>query len=322
MIIGGRTLTLRRAIVLVVVLGLLAPASLISGYSWFKQYHDGIRTQTEELLHQNAEILSNGMQEPLWNLNQESGNALVEAMMARNEDIVRIEVRDNALGVFVSGERLERRAGFTATTDKPVIYRGDTIGSVKIEVGSARLRKVIVKGMLESMAEVMAQAVLSIVLILMVLERRLVSPLERLGAGAERLASRQLDVPFTWRRLDEIGMLSRRLEDTRISLRRLFEELAHKNRKLEEDIDKRMRVEQELYEREERFRVLVEQSPIAIIEWDSDCKVVEWNAAAERIFGYRREQAIGQHVSFIIPNASRESVERAFRRLTAGKSDS
>ncbi|MGH8808098.1 MAG: PAS domain-containing sensor histidine kinase, partial [Noviherbaspirillum sp.] len=45
-------------------------------------------------------------------------------------------------------------------------------------------------------------------------------------------------------------------------------------------------------------------------------------AAAERIFGYRREQAIGQHVSFIIPNASRESVERAFRRLTAGKSDS
>jgi PAS domain S-box-containing protein len=322
MIINGRTLTLRRAIVLVVVLGLLAPATLISGYSWFKQYRDDIRIQTEELLEQNADILSNGMQEPLWNINQESGNALLEAMMSRKEDIVRIEVRDNALGVFVSGERPERRIGFTATTEKPVVYRGSTIGSVKIEVGSNRLRAIMMKDLLESMTAVVAQAVLSIVLILILLDRRLVRPLQRLGAGAERLASRQLDVPFTWQRLDEIGMLSRRMEDTRISLRKLFEELDRKNRELEQDIDKRKRVEQELYEREERFRALVEQSPIAIIEWDSKLQVIEWNTAAERIFGYPREQAIGRHASFIIPNASREAVNAAFNRLTSGKGDS
>ena len=317
-----RTLTLRRAIVLVVVLGLLAPALLISGYSWFKQYRDDIRKQTEELLEQNADILSNGMQEPLWNINQESGNALLEAMMSRKEDIVRIEVRDNALGVFVSGERPERRVGYTATTEKPVVYRGSTIGSVKIEVGSTRLRAIMMKDLLESMAAVLAQAVLSIALILILLDRRLVRPLQKLGTGAERLANRQLDVPFTWQRLDEIGMLSRRMEDTRISLRKLFEEVDRKNRELEQDIDKRKRVEQELYEREERYRALVEQSPIAIIEWDSKLQVIEWNAAAERIFGYAREQAIGRHASFIIPNASREAVNATFNRLTAGKGDS
>jgi len=322
MIISGRTLTLRRAIVIVVVLGLLAPALLISGYSWFKQYRDDIRKQTAELLEQNADILSNGMQEPLWNINQESGNALLEAMMSRQEDIVRIEVRDNALGVFVSGERPERRVGYTATTEKPVVYRGSTIGSVKIEVGSTRLRAIMMKDLLESMAAVLAQAVLSIALILILLDRRLMRPLQRLGSGAERLASRQLDVPFTWQRLDEIGMLSRRMEDTRISLRKLFEELDRKNRELEQDIDKRKRVEQELYEREERYRALVEQSPIAIIEWDVKLQVIEWNAAAERIFGFPREQAIGRHASFIIPNASREAVNATFNRLTAGKGDS
>lgn len=322
MMLHRRTLTLRRAIVLVVVLGLLIPALLISGYSWFKQYNDGIRIQTEELLQQNADILSNGMQEPLWNINQESGNALLEAMMLRNEDIVRIEVRDNALGIFVSGERPERRIGFTAATERPVVYRGSTIGSVKIEVGSTRLRRILMKGLLESMAAVLAQAVLSIALILILLDRRLVRPLQRLGAGAERLANRQLDVPFTWNTLDEIGMLSRRMEDTRISLRKLFEELGLKNRELEQDIDKRKRIEQELYEREERFRVLVEHSPIAIIEWDSFHRVIEWNDAAERIFGYARAQAIGKHASFIIPDASREAVNAAFRKLAAGKGDS
>ncbi|WP_052452416.1 PAS domain S-box protein [Noviherbaspirillum autotrophicum] len=317
----GRTLTLRRAIVLMVMLGLLIPALLINGYSWFKRYNDDIRKQTEDLLQQNAAVLANGMQEPLWNLNHESGNALLEAMMSRNEDVVRIDVRDNALGVFAAGERPERRSGYTAATERPVLYHGSTIGSVQIEVGSARLRRIMIDDLLQSTIAVIAQAALSIVLILILLDRRLVRPLQRISLGAERLAARQLEVPFTWQRLDELGLLSRRMEDTRISLRKLFDELDRKNRELEQDIDQRKRVEQELHEREERFRVLVEQSPIAIIEWNSRYEVIEWNAAAENIFGHARAQAIGRHAGFIIPNASRDAVDAAFRKIVAGRSE-
>ncbi len=299
-----QTLTLRRAIVLVVVLGLLIPAVLIAVYSWYEVYDRDVHKRTQELLQQNAEVLANGMQEPLWNINTESGGALLDAMMTRNEDIVRIEVRDSALGVFVHEERPERRVGYTASTEKQVIYRGSVIGSIQIEVGSTRLRRVLVEGLMQQLAALAAQIVISIVLILILLEKRLVGPLQRLGKGAERLAGRELDIPFTWARLDEIGLLSRRLEATRISLRSLFDELDHKNRELEQDIDKRKRIEQELHEREARFRALVEQSPIAIIEWDSQHQVIEWNAAAERIFGYTRAQAIGQHASFINSSGS------------------
>ena len=317
-----RTLTLRRALILVVVLGLLVPALLISGYSWSRRFTEDIKKQTHELLHLDADILSNGMQEPLWNINQESGAALLDAMMARNEDIVRIKIRDNALGVFVAGERPERRIGYTASIEKPVTYRGSTIGSIEIEVGSTRLRKIMIDGLIDQMIAVAAQVVLSIALLLVLLEKRLVGPLQRLGKGADRLAERQLDVPFTWARLDEIGMLGRRLEDTRISLRKLFEELDQKNQELERDIDMRKHVEQELHEREQRFRVLVEQSPIAIIEWDSSYRVIEWNAAAERIFGYSREQAVGQHATFITPSdVAPEMVEEIFNRITTSTDD-
>jgi PAS domain S-box-containing protein len=299
-----QTLTLRRAIVLVVVLGLLIPAVLIAVYSWYEVYDRDVQKRTQELLQQNAEVLANGMQEPLWNINTESGGALLDAMMTRNEDIVRIEVRDSALGMFVHEERPERRVGYTASTEKQVIYRGSAIGSIQIEVGSTRLRRVLIESLTQQLAALAAQIVLSIVLILILLEKRLVGPLQRLGKGAERLAGRELDIPFTWARLDEIGLLSRRLEATRISLRSLFDELDQKNRELERDIDKRKRVEQELHEREARFRALVEQSPIAIIEWDSRHRVIEWNDAAERIFGYTRAQAIGQHASFINSSGS------------------
>lgn len=318
----GRTLTLRRAIILVVVLGLLIPALLISGYTWSIRYEDDIRKGTHELLEKNADILSNGMQEPLWNINQESGKSLLDAMMSRNEDIVRIEVRDNTLGTFVSGERAERRTNYTESTEKAVNYRGATIGMVKVEVGSARLRRNMIENLLQQLTAVIAQVVLSIILILILLERRLIRPLQRLGKGAERLAGRQLDIPFTWSRLDEIGLLSRRFDDTRISLRKLFDELDRKNIELEQDIIKRKLVEQELYEREQRYRALVEHSPIAIIEWDANCQVIEWNAAAETIFGFPREQAIGRHANFIIPHTERERVNEVFGKLIGGSGGS
>jgi PAS domain S-box-containing protein len=320
--ISGPTMTLRRAIMLVVVLALLVPDLLGGAYSWLKRYNEDIRQPTFELLEQNANILAIGMQEPLWNINQEAGKALAEAFLTRNEDIIRIEVRDNTLGIFVAGERAQRRVGFTASADKPVMHQGTSIGSVRLEVGSNRLRQAKFKGLAESMIVIAAQAVLSIVLILILLEKRLVSPLQRLRKGAERLANRELDEPFTWERPDEIGLLSRGMEDTRISLRRLFEELDRKNRELEQDIEKRSQTDKELRERDERFQVLVEQSPIAIIEWDPENKVHEWNDAAVRIFGYSRDQAFGRHASFMMPTADQEVMNARFHQYRAGAGDS
>ncbi|MEN3363943.1 MAG: hypothetical protein V7606_1217 [Burkholderiales bacterium] len=316
------TLTLRRAIVLVVAVGLLLPGVLGSAYSWLKINNEDLRRPTLELLEQHATVLAAGMREPLQHMNQESAKALLEAMLARNQDIVGVEVQGNVFGVFVAGERPERRVGFTATSHRPVTYDGSTIGSVRIEVGSNRLHDGMVKTLFESMIAVAAQAVLSAALILILLERRLLRPLQRLGQGAERLANRQLDEPFTWQRRDEIGLLARRLEETRISLRELFEELARKNRELKDDIDNRSRIKQELQEREARFRVLVEQSPIAIIEWDADYTVHEWNDAAERIFGYRRDEALGRHASFMMPHADQEVMNARFHQYRAGEGDS
>jgi PAS domain S-box-containing protein len=114
-------------------------------------------------------------------------------------------------------------------------------------------------------------------------------------------------------------MLSQRLESTRASLNELFQELAQKNTALEHDIAQRKRVEQRLFEREERFRVLVEYNPLAIIEWDKNYCVIEWNAAAENIFGYSRQQALGKHAGFIIPNLTKDEVDALFVKLIAGK---
>ncbi len=60
------------------------------------------------------------------------------------------------------------------------------------------------------------------------------------------------------------------------------------------DITDRKQTMVSLADREKRFRNLVEQSPLAVIEWDTQLNVLEWNEAAENIFGYTRDEAIGR----------------------------
>ena len=50
----------------------------------------------------------------------------------------------------------------------------------------------------------------------------------------------------------------------------------------------------ELQEQKRYFQSLLEISPTAIVITDLDSKIVSWNPAAERLFGYSVEEAVGQ----------------------------
>ena len=56
---------------------------------------------------------------------------------------------------------------------------------------------------------------------------------------------------------------------------------------------------------EERFRGLVESSPDALVITDRGGVIVMVNAQTEQLFGYRREELIGQAVEILVPERSR-----------------
>jgi PAS domain S-box-containing protein len=63
------------------------------------------------------------------------------------------------------------------------------------------------------------------------------------------------------------------------------------------DITERKRAEEAAQEAHQRLLFHVENSPLAVIEWDSDFRVSRWSASAERLFGWKAEEVIGKHVS-------------------------
>ncbi|MGH9882301.1 MAG: PAS domain-containing sensor histidine kinase, partial [Pyrinomonadaceae bacterium] len=70
------------------------------------------------------------------------------------------------------------------------------------------------------------------------------------------------------------------------------------------DVTERKLAEEEARKAHQRLMFHVENSPLAVIEWDSDFRVSRWSEAAERLFGWKAEEVLGKHVSdwhFVLP---------------------
>jgi PAS domain S-box-containing protein len=63
------------------------------------------------------------------------------------------------------------------------------------------------------------------------------------------------------------------------------------------DTSERKRVEEAAQEAHQRLAFHVENSPLAVIEWDSDFRVSRWSTSAERLFGWKPDEVLGKHVS-------------------------
>ncbi len=74
-------------------------------------------------------------------------------------------------------------------------------------------------------------------------------------------------------------------------------------------------VEQALRASEDRFRVLVESATDAIILADHGGYIISWNNAAERVFGYSKEEALGRPLTVLMPERYRQAHEQGLARL-------
>ncbi|HTC99669.1 MAG TPA: PAS domain S-box protein, partial [Bradyrhizobium sp.] len=71
--------------------------------------------------------------------------------------------------------------------------------------------------------------------------------------------------------------------------------------------------------RERLFSAVVESSSDAIITNALNGTITGWNLAAERVFGYSEQEAVGQHISLVVPPHRLDEIADLLRRVTKGE---
>ncbi len=145
--------------------------------------------------------------------------------------------------------------------------------------------------------------------------RWIVGPIERLSKAAEALSRGEWDSTALDARLmasversDEVGILARSFNRMADQLEESFTTLEDR---VEAAIADKTQLISSLKKSQQKLALHLYQTPLGAIEWNLNFEVAEWNLSAERIFGYNRLEAVGQHgVDLIVPENAKEYVRQ------------
>ena len=157
-------------------------------------------------------------------------------------------------------------------------------------------------------------AVLAAASLAVLLARSLTRPIGRLTRAVEAIGSgRSVDIPVD--ASGETGVLAR-------AFAQMVEETRAKTAALEREIEEHRRTEvarSHHAARESLFSAAVESSDDAIVMQTLDAVITGWNPAAERLYGYSAEEAIGKSTAIIVPPDRREQGKDYRRRIARGE---
>ena len=257
-------LSIYGALLLVVFGGLVLPAIVGSYLLIGVQEQKAARTALDEDLQRNADILALGMQESLWNMNAESARLLGESVM-RDPAVLHIRVSGQADSAFMDIHSAHPAGGAVYRAERDILVRGERIGRILVEMDDARSQQEL-RGKQSNYALVLAgQLAISLALIVLFLNKRLLSPLRTLMNFSDRLSHGDFETPLELRGRDELGRLGSQMEQMRVAIKQLFEDIG---------------------QREERFRTIVTQVPGAVFRVRPGGPIEFVSDAIEEISGF------------------------------------
>jgi len=74
-----------------------------------------------------------------------------------------------------------------------------------------------------------------------------------------------------------------------------------------------------LHSTDKILAAIVESTDDAIIAKNPDGTIIAWNPAAEKMYGYTSAEAIGQHISLIVPEEKQDELCHIMHQILAGK---
>ncbi|MBB3221837.1 response regulator [Pseudoduganella umbonata] len=322
----------RRDIVLRLAVSIfLAVALSTAAYTTYavRTLHAEAELQLQERSERLVTVLSQALARPLFDINGAAITSVVDAMRATPEVLMLRVLAPNGteLAGFGTGKY---GAASAITVHRDISFqdgaRNYKVGAIDLTYSRRETDQALQRQLLNALMVNLLLA-LTIVGSVFVVARKAVRPFGDIQKSLEKLAQGKTDIQLSGiGRADQVGRLSiavRSFRDTLTRLRYAESELRELNGDLEQKIDTRT---QELKrtiaaarDSERKLRAIVDTALDAVVNMDRNGRVVGWNRQAEMIFGYARDEALGQQLdTLIIPPRYRDDHRKGMARYLAG----
>ncbi|WP_229211447.1 ATP-binding protein [Duganella sp. BJB476] len=292
-----------------------------------------LKSEAEQNVRERAErlaaVLSQALARPLFDINSAAVSSVVDASGATPEVLVLRVLAPNGaeLASYVSPLRepvaaikVHRDISFTDAR------RSYPVGSIDLAFSRQQIDQDLRRQIYNTVAANLLLA-LGIVLSIFVVGRRAARPFADIQSGLEKLTRGETDIKLSGiGREDQVGRLSGavlRFRDTLTRLRDAEQEL----RELNSDLELRIATRtgeltssmQQLGDSQAKLQTILDTALDAVVRMDLAGRIVGWNAQAEQIFGWSREEALGMALDkAIIPARYRYDHRRGMQRYLAG----
>jgi two-component system sensor histidine kinase/response regulator len=311
----------------------LAVALTTAAYTTYavRTLHANAELMLQERTERLATVLSQALARPLFDINGAAITSVVDAMRATPEVLMLRVMAPNGteLASFGAVRADARRA---LTVHREISFqdgsRNYRVGAVDLSYSRREADEELQRQLMHALAVNLLLA-LTISGAIFLVARKAARPFADIQKSLDRLAQGKTDIELSGiGRADQVGRLSiavRSFRDTLTRLRYAESELRELNGDLEQKIDTRTlelkRTIQVARDSERKLRAIVDTALDAVVTMDRTGRVVGWNRQAEIIFGYERDEALGQQLdTLVIPPRYRADHRHGMARYLAGDS--
>ncbi|MBB5206126.1 signal transduction histidine kinase [Inhella inkyongensis] len=230
--------SLRWAVILTLLLGLLAPSALVLVYD-FQATRTAVMDNLKRDLDRSTQVLRLSLAEPIWQVSPDLAQPMVNAQFDDERFIAVVVSETNNTKPFVQESRPNPAPELALTQTAPIEREGRQIGQLSVTMSGAPLLARAQKDLYAGAGRTLLVAALSMALILWLLRRRVLGPMERLSKVAFELGSGQMSKPVEVEGNDEIARVGQAMERMRLALLEAFERLRQHANTLEDQVSQR-----------------------------------------------------------------------------------
>jgi HAMP domain-containing protein len=138
----------------------------------------------------------------------------------RDRSVLQVQVTGQADTQFMHVEAPKRAIGNVVRAEREIMVRGEKIGRILVEMDDARSQQELREKQLSYVFVLAAQLTVSLLLIVLFLNQRLLKPLRKLMRFSDRLSHGDFETRMELSGSDELGRLAGQLDQMRVAIKR------------------------------------------------------------------------------------------------------